>query len=52
MKYEKQIQEAKEVMKTLIHLMNGENDMKKFRHIAAVYIFWQHDLDKLQLETK
>ena len=40
--------EAKEVMEGLIKLMCVETDMKRFKNIAAVYVFWQNDLHWLE----
>ncbi len=46
--YNGSIENARNVMKTLVGLMIEVNDMKLFRNIAAVYIVWQYEVNNLE----
>lgn len=47
--FNKQIEEVRCVLSELIELMIKEDNMTKFKNIAAVYIVWQHELHNLEL---
>lgn len=48
--YTPSIVNGRSVISHLMGLMLEENEMKRFKNIAAVYVMWQHELHNLELE--